>query len=72
MDSVFQRFFEEQVEFRLCDGTEVDGGVFIGGTEFLPLEVLRQDPEAYRAEFDIWLNEVWGCVPWSGVGAVGK
>jgi hypothetical protein len=59
MDSVLQRFFEEQVEFRLRDGTEVDGGVFIGGTAFLPLEVLQQYPAAYRAEFDIWLNEVW-------------
>jgi hypothetical protein len=59
MASVLQRFFEEQVVFRLRDGAEVDGGVCIGATEFLPLEVLRRDPEAYRAEFDIWLDEVW-------------
>ena len=59
MDPVFRNFFEEQVHFRLIDGTEMDGGVFIGETEFFPLEVLRQDPDAYRAEFGIWLNEIW-------------
>jgi hypothetical protein len=59
MDSILQRFFEEQVQFRLRDGTEVDGGVFIGGSAFLPLEVLQQYPAAYRAEFDIWLSEIW-------------
>jgi hypothetical protein len=51
--------FEEQIRFRLSDGTEVDGGVFIGSTEFLPVEILREDPNAYREELDLWLSEVW-------------
>jgi hypothetical protein len=59
MDPALRAFFEEQIRFRLVDGTEVDGGVFIGSTEFLPVKVLREDPDAYREEFDLWLNEVW-------------
>jgi hypothetical protein len=51
--------FEEQVEFRLADGTTVDGSIFIGDTEFLPVEILRDDDDAYRAEFDRWLDQVW-------------
>ena len=42
--------FEEQVEFRLVNGTTIDGSVFIGGTEFLPVETLREDPDAYKAD----------------------
>lgn len=59
MEQALRAFFEEQIQFRLGDGTEVDGGVFIGSTEFLPLEILRDDPDAFRAEFDVWLAEVW-------------
>lgn len=59
MEPALRSFFEEQIHFRLRNGTDVDGGVFIGSTEFLPVEVLRDDPDAFREEFDIWLAEVW-------------
>jgi hypothetical protein len=59
MDPVFQSLFEEQIRFRLSDGTEIDGGVFIGSTEFLPVEILREDSNAYREEFELWLSESW-------------
>lgn len=59
MEQALRSFFEEQIQFRLSDGTEVEGGVFIGSTEFLPVEILRDDPDAFRAEFDLWLAEVW-------------
>jgi len=52
-------FFEEQVEFHLHDGTPVEGGVLIGGTEFLPVATLRADVDAYQAEYDTWLDEIW-------------
>jgi hypothetical protein len=52
-------FFEEQVAFRLSDGTDVEGGVFIGSTEFLALETLREDPDAYDEEYRLWLAETW-------------
>ena len=39
-------FFEEQIRFRLSDGTPIEGSVFIGETEFLPVESLKEDPEA--------------------------
>ncbi|MGP9810989.1 SIR2 family NAD-dependent protein deacylase [Rhodopseudomonas sp. NSM] len=51
--------FEEQVVFRLSDGADVDGSVFIGETEFLPVEILCADKTAYRDEFKRWLNERW-------------
>jgi len=59
MEPALRAFFEEQVRFRLRDGTELEGGVFIGSTEFLPVEILREDPDAFREEFDLWLTEVW-------------
>ena len=59
MEPSLRAFFEEQVQFRLRDGTEVEGGVFIGSTEFLPVEILREDPDAFREEFDLWLTDVW-------------
>jgi hypothetical protein len=59
MNLALRAFFEDQVQFRLVNGTEIKGGVYIGSTEFLPVETLRQDADAYRAEFDSWLNEVW-------------
>ena len=59
MNGALRLFFEDQIGFRLGDGTTVDGSVFIGETEFLPVEVLRDDKDAYRSEFDRWLNQVW-------------
>lgn len=51
--------FEEQVGFRLKDGTPIEGSVFIGETEFLAVETLRDDSAAYRAEFGLWLANAW-------------
>jgi hypothetical protein len=59
MEFALRFFFEEQIQFRLADGTEIEGGVFIGSTEFLPVEILREDPNAYREEFNLWLDDVW-------------
>lgn len=59
MNKALKSFFEEQLEFRLKDGTSIDGSVFIGDAEFLPVETLRGDKDAYQEEFNIWLNEVW-------------
>jgi hypothetical protein len=59
VDQALRSFFEEQIQVRLGDGTEVEGGVFIGNTEFLPVKILRDDPDAFRAEFDLWLADVW-------------
>jgi hypothetical protein len=54
-----EMYFEEYVEFRLEDRTPIAGSVFIGATEFDPVEVLRRDPVAYRSEFQGWQDEVW-------------
>jgi hypothetical protein len=59
LKSALKFFFEEQVQFQLRDGTEIEGSVFIGSTELFPVEVLRDDAEAYREEFDLWLSEKW-------------
>lgn len=61
MHEALRAFFEEQVQFRLGDAfrTPIDGSVFIGDTEFLPVETLREDPDAYQVEFSTWFDEVW-------------
>jgi hypothetical protein len=59
MHRALELLFEESVYFSTRDGTPIDGGVLIGGTEFLPLDVLKEDPAAYQAESDNWLNETW-------------
>lgn len=59
MHPPLKAWFEKQIEFRLADGTPVDGNVFIGETELLPVETLRSDPDAYQAEFNAWLGDVW-------------
>ncbi len=59
MQAPLKFLFEEQIEFRLQDGTSVEGSVFIGETEFLPVEILRGDADAYRSEFGRWLDELW-------------
>src|SRR5579862_9309385 len=59
MKEALKSFFEDQLAFRLQDGTPVEGSVFIGETEFLPLETLLSDKAAYQGEFNIWLDEVW-------------
>ncbi len=59
MHEALKAFFEEQVEFRLQDGTPLEGSVFIGATEFLPVETLLEDKDAYQDELNTWLDEVW-------------
>lgn len=59
MHEALRWFFEEQIAFRLRDGTFVEGSVFIGETEFLPVETLREDKDAYQAEFSTWFDESW-------------
>ena len=51
--------FEGQIRFQLPSGEYLDGGVFVGSTEFLPLRVLRDDDEALKSEFDDWLSLEW-------------
>jgi hypothetical protein len=56
---VLRILFEEQLQFRLVDGTRVEGPIRIGELEVPPVEVLNQDDDAYTEEFNRWLNEVW-------------
>jgi hypothetical protein len=59
MHPALKLLFEESVAFHLTDGTPITGSIFIGATEFPPVEVLRGDPDAYTAEFNNWLDDVW-------------
>jgi hypothetical protein len=59
MRDALRPLFEQQIQFRLEDGILVEGNVFIGETEFLPVEILRDDEDAYHAEFNRWLGELW-------------
>ncbi len=59
MHDALKFFFEEQIGFSLLDGTSIDGSVFIGETEFLPVETLREDKDAYQDEFNRWVDGVW-------------
>lgn len=59
MDPALKLYFEEYVSFRTKDGKQIDGSVYIGATEFEPVDVLRGDPDAYFAEFSAWLDEIW-------------
>ena len=44
MHEALKVFFEEQIQFRLGETTTpIHGSVFIGDTEFLPVETLRED-----------------------------
>ncbi len=59
MQTVLKELFEEQVTFLLDDGSPIDGNVYIGETELIAVEVLREDLEAYKEEFNRWLREIW-------------
>ena len=52
-----ERWFEDQLRFRLPDGTDGESAS-IGGAVFSPIEVLREF-KATDQEFDNWLNEEW-------------
>jgi hypothetical protein len=51
--------FEDQLQFQTKTGAPLEGSVWIGESEFLPLEVLRTDRTTYVAEFNRWLEEDW-------------
>ncbi|MDY7091556.1 MAG: SIR2 family protein [Acidobacteriota bacterium] len=45
--------------FQFRDGTIIEDSVFIGDTEFFPVEALRSDEEAYESNFSAWLDQSW-------------
>ena len=53
-----RRWFEEQLSFRLRDGTQ-EQSVWIGSSEFSPVGILGGDCTAYNQEFNTWLYEDW-------------
>ena len=55
---ILRRWFEEDLRFRFSDGTE-DETVFIGGSEFTPVEILREFHPTYDSEFRQWLDVDW-------------
>ncbi len=52
-----RKWFEDQLRFRLSGGSEEES-VFIGASEFLPVQVLNEF-EAYEQEFITWIYEDW-------------
>ena len=56
-EHIFRRWFEEQLRFRLCDGTEEDN-VFLGASEFLPV-VVAKEFGVYDQEFINWREGDW-------------
>jgi len=57
MNDALKYLFEESITFRLQDGNAIDGSVFIGSTEVSPVNVLRDDPTAYKTEFEAWFDD---------------
>ena len=54
-----RKWFEEQLRFRLPDGTEEES-VFIGNTALSPPDILKGfDSKRYDLEFNSWLNDEW-------------
>jgi hypothetical protein len=49
--------FEESIVFSNRDKTASFEEIFIGETEFLPVETLRADEDAYNQEFSNWLQD---------------
>ncbi|MGH2359511.1 MAG: hypothetical protein ACRDGM_03080, partial [bacterium] len=47
--------FEAELHIELDE----EGNAVIGETVFPPVSILRSDPTAYDAEFQIWLNDDW-------------
>ena len=54
-----RKWFEEQLRFRLPDGTEEES-VFIGNTALSPPDILKGfGSKRYDLEFNSWLNDEW-------------
>lgn len=51
--------FEDQVSARLSNGTVIEGNIYIGETAFTPLEILKEDAEAYKLGIRTWFDETW-------------
>lgn len=58
MRNVLRRWFEEQLNFNLKDGSESET-VYIGTAEFSPLEILSEFNATYEQEFHNWLYGDW-------------
>ena len=56
--SVVKRWFEEQLNFTLSDGSEAET-VFIGTAEFSPIEILSEFDATYEQVFNDWLFGDW-------------
>ena len=56
-EQIFRKWFEEQLRFRLHDGTEEDN-VFLGASEFLPVIVAREFG-VYEQELINWRDGEW-------------
>ncbi len=50
------KWFEDQLRFELSGGAGGES-VSIGSTVFSPVEVLKEFNEAYKQEFNYWLDE---------------
>lgn len=59
MRPLLESIFEEQLGFSDRGGDPLDNGVFIGDTELFAVETLRDDKDAYTAEFNRWLSETY-------------
>jgi hypothetical protein len=59
MHRALENLFEEQVAFQTAKGDLIEGSIFIGETEFLPVEMLREDADAYKSESERWVNDIW-------------
>ncbi len=59
MEAGLRRLFEEQLSFRLADGMEIEGSIYLGSAELFPVETLLCDPAAYADAFENWLKDDW-------------
>jgi hypothetical protein len=59
MRPLLESIFEEQLGFSDRGGDPLSNGVFIGDTELFAVETLRDDKDAYTAEFNAWLSETY-------------
>ena len=53
-----RKVFDEQLSFRLGDGTELGDIVLVGNAEFLP-KVLLKEFDQYEQEFFSWTHDDW-------------
>lgn len=57
LDHFLRTWFEDQLKFRLLDGTEQDS-VLLGASQLSPVD-LANDLGMYEEEFISWRNEDW-------------